>query len=163
MFVEIGSKDEDWGREDAAELWADVLERNLILQSEPPEAPAAAGPAVVVCSLGGGHYTPKSNDLLRHRADVRMGHILANYCFGGPPEDWQRGVEEAVRSTQAAYGGGEEGDVSVVVYVDKKAFKSAQRAELVAFLESKGWSYGFKEAELVAAATTATGGDKVVG
>ena len=100
--------------------------------------------------MGGGHYTPKMNDLLRHRDDVLLGHVLASSCFNGPAEDWQRGVEEAIRASRAAYGEEEErGNVKVCVYIDKKAFKSAPRQALVKYLEAQGISYGFKESELV--------------
>lgn len=155
-FVEIGSKDEDWGREDAAEVWAGVLERSLGLvpgnDAEPPSQPPK--PKAVVVGLGGGHYVPKMNDLLRHRDDVVIGHMCAGYCFTGPPEAWQRGVLEAVAASKAAV----PDDVPVVVYVDKKAFKAAQRNELMAFLDAQGLPYGVKEGELIEAAERVRGG-----
>lgn len=162
-FVEIGSKDEDWGREDAAEVWAGVLERSLGL-AVPAEGssstssggfcdPAAspAKPKAMVVGLGGGHYVPKMNDLLRHRDDVLIGHMCAGYCFNGAAEEWQAGVLEAVAASKVAVPASA-GEVPVVVYVDKKAFKAAQRNDLMAFLEAQGLPYGVKESELVEAA-----------
>jgi D-aminoacyl-tRNA deacylase len=154
-FVEIGSKEEDWGREDAARVWAGVLEESLGLSgggggaAEPPR-PKPKAKAIVV-GLGGGHYAPKMNDLLRHTGDeVLIGHMCANYCFNanGPPEVWQQGVLEAVAASKAAV----DGDVPVVLYVDKKAFKAAQRNDLIAFLEAQGLAYGVKESEVLKAA-----------
>ncbi len=165
-FVEIGSKDEDWGREDAAAVWAGVLEESLGLLSSSTAAPQPPPkPKAMVVGVGGGHYVPKMNDLLRHRPDVLLGHMCAGYCFQGPPEAWQRGVLEAVASSKAALGDDDK-DVPVVVYVDKKAFKAAQRNEVLAFLEAQGLAYGVKENELIekadaaAAALAASGAAK---
>ena len=157
MFVEIGSKEEDWGREDAARVWADVLDQNLGLSaadgsssSSSSSSNSSSSSKPVVVGVGGGHYTPKMNDLLRHREDVLLGHVLPSYCFNGSAEYWQRGVEEAIRATRAAYEGEEDRkDVKLCVYIDQKAFKSAPRQALVEYLEAKGISYGFKESELV--------------
>lgn len=157
-FVEIGSKDEDWGREDAAEVWAGVLERSLGLAlpgkgsgGGSDQATSPAKPKAMVVGLGGGHYVPKMNDLLRHRDDVLIGHMCAGYCFNGAPEEWQAGVLEAVAASKAAVPASA-GEVPVVVYVDKKAFKAAHRNDLMAFLEAQGLPYGVKESELVEAA-----------
>jgi D-aminoacyl-tRNA deacylase len=163
MFVEIGSKEEDWGREDGACVWAEVLDQNLGLSasegsnssnsssnSSSSSTRSSTSSKLVVVGVGGGHYTPKMNDLLRHRQDVLLGHVLASYCFNGPAEDWQRGVEEAIRATRAAYEEKEEKeDIKICVYIDKKAFKSAPRQALVKYLETQGISYGFKESELI--------------
>jgi len=157
MFVEIGSKEEDWGREDGACVWAEVLDQNLGLSaaeesnsSSTNTSTSGTSSKLVVVGVGGGHYTPKMNDLLRHRPDVLLGHVLASYCFNGPAEDWQRGMDEAIRATHAAYEEGEKKeDVKVCVYIDKKAFKSAPRQALVKYLEAQSISYGFKESELV--------------
>ena len=157
MFVEIGSKEEDWGREDAAAVWAEVLGKALGLDgggggggesgiSKQEEGEKQPPQKLVVVGLGGGHYTPKCNDLLRHREDVLLGHVLASYCFTGPTEQWQRGVEEAIAATRKAYD--KEDNVRIVAYLDKKSFKSAPRQELIDFLESKGVSYALKESEI---------------
>lgn len=147
-FVEIGSKEEDWGREDAADIWAQVLERSLGLVEGSGDDPPK--PKAMVVGLGGGHYVPKYNDLLRHRDDVLIGHMCAGYCFNGPAEAWQQGVLEAVAASRAAVGG--KVGLPVVVYVDKKSFKAAQRNELIEFLEGQGLPYGVKENELIEAA-----------
>ncbi len=149
MFVEIGSKEEDWGREDAAAVWVEVLEKNLGLcgggSSGKEEEPASAAPPLVAVAFGGGHYTAKTNDLVRHRPDVFLGHILATYCFNGAPEDWQHGVDEAIKATKAAY---EHEEARVIVYIDKKSFKSAPRQALVEYLEAQGIPYAMKESEI---------------
>lgn len=155
-FVEIGSKDEDWGREDAADLWAGVLEQSLGLSeggrgnvNEPPKPPKA-----IVVGLGGGHYCPKMNDLVRHRDDVLIGHICASYAFKGPAKAWQAGVLEAVEASKAAV----DDSVPVIMYVDKKALPAALRNELLAFLEAEGLLFAVKEHELIEVAERAAGG-----
>lgn len=167
-FVEIGSKDEDWGREDAAELWAGVLERSLGFaapgegsnssgsssssRSAQAAAPEQTKPKAMVLGLGGGHYVPKMNDLLRHRDDILVGHMCAGYCFEGAPEAWQQGVLAAVAASKAAVPDSAADGIPVVVYVDKKSFKAARRNELMAFLDAQGLPYVVKESEIIEAA-----------
>lgn len=155
FFIQNQMQEEDWGREDAAEVWAEVLEKSLLGSSGCTEPPPQSTPKCMVVSVGGGHYQPKACDLLRHRDDVLVGHMLANYCFTGKkPEDWQAGVFEAVAASKAAAAG----DVPVVLFVDKKSFKSELRNELVAFLDAKGLPYAFKENELIEVAERVAAG-----
>lgn len=61
MFVEIGSKEEDWGREDAAHVWADVLEKNLGLSATEANGvriPAVEESKLVIVGAGGGALHP---------------------------------------------------------------------------------------------------------
>lgn len=86
-----------------------------------------------VPGLGGGHYAPRFSDLLQQRPDVRLGHILASYALdftGLKGGQWRQAVSEAVTSTTAAYPPG----TRVVVYLDRKSFKGADREALLSYL-----------------------------
>ncbi|MEM0344249.1 MAG: D-aminoacyl-tRNA deacylase [Thermoplasmata archaeon] len=68
FYIEIGSYEELWTREDAADAVAES-----ILTAAPRESP------VVVC-VGGGHYAPRFTDVALSR-DVSIGHMAANYAL----------------------------------------------------------------------------------
>eukprot|EP00752_Nemacystus_decipiens_P001496 g1470.t1 len=153
MFVEIGSSEEHWGRADAAEVWANALTRMLGLVGSPAGdtnwanlSPSdRAEKAAFVC-IGGGHYAPKPGDLARRGGYV--GHMLASYVLDFGEDGWRSAVSEAVRSTRAAFpgaGGGLKGGVGALV--DKKAFRSRDRAALLEHLEALGVEHRFKSSE----------------
>lgn len=100
--------------------------------------------------LGGGHYAPKFGDLARRDDGGRyLGHMLASYALDfGEGGRWQDAVTEAVRSTRAAFpgaGGGVAGGVGALV--DKKAFRSLERAALLEHLGTLGVEHRFKSSE----------------
>ncbi len=116
-------------------------------------SPAARADRCVFVGIGGGHYAPKPGDLAR-RGGAYVGHMLASYVldFGGEEQDgrenWRRAVSEAVSSTRAAFpgaGGGIEGGVGALV--DKKAFRSRDRAALLEHLGSLGVEHRFKSSD----------------
>jgi D-aminoacyl-tRNA deacylase len=83
MFVEIGSSEPQWGREDAAEVWATTLGELLGLDGSPQDPDMSpwllAGTSNyvdVVVGLGGGHYTPKMGDYAR-KSGALVGHMIA--------------------------------------------------------------------------------------
>lgn len=94
--------------------------------------------------LGGGHYAPRFNDLLRQREDVELGHILGSHSLHFPHGQWQAAVMEAVRSTARAHPGGR----PVEAYIDRKAFKGPDRQRLTDFLDSQCVRWTFKAEEL---------------
>ena len=68
FYIEIGSDERNWGREDAAEAIA-----GSILSARAVNAP------VVVC-VGGGHYAPRFTEMALSRK-VSVGHMAANYAL----------------------------------------------------------------------------------
>ena len=107
---------------------------------------ARAEKAAFVC-IGGGHYAPKPGDLAR-RDGSYVGHMLASYVLDFGEDGWRSAVSEAVRSTRAAFpgaGGGFNGGVGALV--DKKAFRSRDRAALLEHLETLGVEHRFKTSE----------------
>lgn len=67
LFYELGSTEEQWEDEQAAGVLAAAL-----LEAEPVEAPA-------VLWVGGGHYCPQVNDLVREGA-LAPGHIIPGWA-----------------------------------------------------------------------------------
>ena len=68
FYIEIGSYEELWTREDAADAIAES-----ILTASPRESP------VVMC-VGGGHYAPRFTDIALSK-EVSVGHMAANYAL----------------------------------------------------------------------------------
>ena len=100
--------------------------------------------------IGGGHYAPKFGDLARREDGGRyLGHMLASYALDfGEGGRWRDAVTEAVRSTRAAFpgaGGGFAGGVGALV--DKKAFRSRERAALLEHLGTLEVEHRFKSSE----------------
>lgn len=132
LFAEIGSGDDQWGREDAGRCWAEALWAEL---STPPEI---AGSALVV--LGGNHYMSPVTDMVlaRRHAGLAMGHMLPSYAFqNAGAEEVEAAVREALESTARALPGVRE----LVALVFKKQIRSADRKHVHAALErcSHGW------------------------
>lgn len=109
---------------------------------------AARSERTAFVGLGGGHYAPRCGDLARLEGRY-LGHMLASYALDfGEEGRWREAVTEAVRSTRAAFvgaGGGVEGGVAALV--DKKSFKSAERAMLLEHLTDIGVHFRFKSSE----------------
>ena len=68
FYIEIGSYEELWGREDAAEAIAKSI---MSVKDE--------GYPVVVCA-GGGHYAPRYTEVALSKK-VAVGHMAANYAL----------------------------------------------------------------------------------
>ncbi|GAB5353632.1 hypothetical protein AAMO2058_000051300 [Amorphochlora amoebiformis] len=127
MFVEIGSCEEHWCREDAGECWADVLERFFSQDTASDDSDD------IVMSIGGGHYVPFMSDfVLKHK--VTPGHMLPSYLMDDVSTDydvtpeWEIAVREAIDSTQRAIAGSQR---RLSIYVDKKSLKSEARKRVV--------------------------------
>ncbi len=68
MFVEIGSTEEQWVREDAAEIIGEAIVAGI----HPADAPTAIG-------IGGGHYAPRFTKIALK--GVAFGHMAPKYAF----------------------------------------------------------------------------------
>lgn len=94
FFVEIGSDEVMWRREDAAEAIAGAL-----LETFPGTYREPEGVEVAV-GVGGGHYAPRFTDIALKRA-VAFGHMLPEYALEeaiSSPEV----IEEMVKRTPGA-------------------------------------------------------------
>ncbi|CAI0390470.1 unnamed protein product [Linum tenue] len=146
MFVEIGSTEEYWKRQDAAEAIAQLVFEGLGLGSG-----AAVGTwnidhnknKRVLLGVGGGHYAPRHMDIVM-KGDVWVAHLLSGYAL--PMEDpnqnkgggastkdiggtWKQSIKAAFEATRLAFPGGE-----ILAHLDHKSFKSWQKNAITAFL-----------------------------
>ncbi len=138
LYLEIGSKESEWVRKDAADCWARVLSKVLALEGDQPLG-EWTGQGEVMLGLGGGHYAPRHTDVII-RSGVDFGHLLANYAlvFDEPSEDdapgpWKHSLREAVEKTRQAYPGG-----NVFAHLDRKSFKGWQRNAIIQELAKMG-------------------------
>jgi D-aminoacyl-tRNA deacylase len=150
MFIEIGSTEEYWGREDAAYVVALLIWEGLGL---------GEGDAVgiwssmterkkVLLGIGGGHYVPRHVDVVQ-KGGIWVGHLLSGYSL--PMEDpgkskvtsesvggtWKDAIKVAFDATKAAFPEGE-----IMAHLDHKSFKSWQKNAIVDFLGKQGIKIG---------------------
>ncbi|XP_042476733.1 D-aminoacyl-tRNA deacylase [Macadamia integrifolia] len=152
MFIEIGSTEEYWGRQDAAQAIALLLWEGLGL---------GGGSAVgnwnrntdrnkILLGIGGGHYAPRHMDIVL-KDDVWVGHLLSGYSL--PMEDpgnskggrnakdiggtWRESIKVGFEATQLAFPGGE-----VLAHLDHKSFKSWQKTAITGFLAEQNIKIG---------------------
>ena len=90
FYIEIGSYEELWGREDAAEAIAKSI---MSIKDE--------GHPVVVCA-GGGHYAPRFTEVALARK-VAIGHMAANYALDSLSEDLIRQMAEKSGGAKMVY------------------------------------------------------------
>ncbi|XP_024372972.1 D-aminoacyl-tRNA deacylase isoform X2 [Physcomitrium patens] len=153
MFVEIGSTEEYWMREDAAATIASVFLKGLGLdggQAYGCWSEEEHRGQKVLLGLGGGHYAPRHGDIAQ-KEGVWVGHLLSGYSLlmtdpgsssnlkdydkvGGT---WKEAILEAVAATKLAFPGGE-----VVVHLDGKSFKAWQRNAITWFLDKENIKVG---------------------
>ncbi|KAK4484032.1 hypothetical protein RD792_011246 [Penstemon davidsonii] len=152
MFVEIGSTDEYWGRQDAAQVIALLVWEGLGLGKS-----AAVGTwnskserNKVLLGIGGGHYVPRHMDVIL-KDGVWVGHLLSGYSL--PMEDpgqskvkataesiegtWKQAIKVAFDATKSAFPGGE-----IIAHLDHKSFKSWQKNAITDFLGKQGIKIG---------------------
>ena len=90
FYIEIGSYEELWGREDAAEAIAES-----ILEMSETRYP------VVVC-VGGGHYAPRFTEVALSKK-VSIGHMAANYALGSLTEGMIKQMAEKSEGSKKVY------------------------------------------------------------
>jgi len=90
FFIEIGSSESFWGREDAAKAIA-----KSIMQVKNDGFP------ILLC-VGGGHYAPRFTDVALSRK-VSVGHMAANYALESLTEDMIRQMSEKSGGAKMVY------------------------------------------------------------
>ncbi|XP_068643342.1 D-aminoacyl-tRNA deacylase [Aristolochia californica] len=153
MFVEIGSTEEYWKRQDAAQTIALLVWEGLGL---------GGGSGVgnwnrncernkVLLGIGGGHYAPRHMDIAL-KEGVWVGHLLSGYSL--PMDDpnkgrnkgndvggtWKQAIKVAYDATKSAFPGGE-----VIAHIDHKSFKSWQKTAIMTFLAEENIKVGKPE------------------
>ena len=155
LFIEIGSTEEHWGRQDAAEVWADVLMQEFGLDDE---LQVTGTRELAFIGLGGGHYAPRHQAILR-ATSAHCGHLLASYSLlfnlpddpdwdsltGQLPEgSWKVAIDGCLKQTQDVFP-----ESKVVAHLDRKSFKGWQRQSIRRHLEAKGIPL-FRQADFLA-------------
>ena len=145
MFIEIGSSESHWGREDAAEAWADVITEGLGLDGGQGLGDWTSlsdderRTSKVMLGIGGGHYAPRHSDVLR-KTNCWAGHQIASYALEmEKPDDenwdgtsdpypqgqWAHSIKVCLESTKRAFPEGQ-----IIAHLDRKSFKGWQRQSI---------------------------------
>lgn len=134
-FVEIGSTESNWNDRDAGISWSDIIMKTLTARKN-----EKVQPKFVVCSIGGGHYVPKINDICRIGNEIAIGHMLASYTLQSffeegctNPLGYQEIIGEIIQSTRVTYR-----DTEIIVFLDKKAFTAVNRNAIITFVNTLG-------------------------
>ncbi|XP_050224575.1 D-aminoacyl-tRNA deacylase-like isoform X1 [Mercurialis annua] len=152
MFVEIGSTEEYWRRQDAAQAIALLVWQGLGLGEG-----TAVGDWIrndsknkILLGIGGGHYVPRHMDVVL-KDGVWVGHLLSGYSLlmEDPAQlkaltkadavkmTWKEAIKVAFEATKLAFPGGE-----VIAHLDHKSFKSWQRNAVTSFLVEQNIKIG---------------------
>ncbi|BAF23502.1 D-aminoacyl-tRNA deacylase [Oryza sativa Japonica Group] len=142
LFVEIGSTEEYWGRQDAADAVALLLWKGLGLGEEESVGNWHGNGEKVLLGIGGGHYAPRHMDIVT-KDGVWVGHLLSGYSL--PMEEpkqmngknvadvggmWKHSIKVSYEATKAAFPGGE-----IIAHIDQKSFKGWQKNAITSYLQ----------------------------
>ncbi|CAI8608588.1 unnamed protein product [Vicia faba] len=148
MFLEIGSTEDYWKRQDAAQVMAQLVWEGLGLGggTDVGNWSRANGKKKVLLGIGGGHYVPRHMDVIL-KDDVWAGHLLSGYSV--PMEDpkgetnveiggtWKQSIKAAYEATKSAFPGGE-----ILAHLDQKSFKGWQKNAITGFLAEQNIKIG---------------------
>jgi D-aminoacyl-tRNA deacylase len=149
MFVEIGSTEEYWGRQDAAQAIALVLWKGLGLEDGNDVGSWQGNGEKVLLGIGGGHYAPRHMDIVI-KDGVWVGHLLSGYSLpmdtpsqvnGKTSQEvagmWKHSIKVSYEATKAAFPGGE-----VIAHLDHKSFKGWQKNAVTSYLQEENIRIG---------------------
>lgn len=152
MFAEIGSTEEHWGRQDAAQAIALLLWEGLGLDGSDGFGNwhSNSGTKKVLLGIGGGHYVPRHMDIIL-KDGAWVGHLLSGYSL--PMEDpkqekaechengiggtWKQAITVSYEATKSAFPGGE-----ILAHLDLKSFKGWQKNAILSFLAEQNIKVG---------------------
>ena len=110
LFTEVGSNQEEWGKQAPADIIAksllDLFESYSYEEELPKDIPVLLG-------IGGGHYAPRFTDIVLEKK-AAFGHMIPGYHIDAGNIDGEM-FEKAVNSTPDLYG----------VYIHKKSLKKS--------------------------------------
>lgn len=149
MFLEIGSTEEYWGRQDAAQAIALVLWKGLGLEDGNAVGNWQRNSEKVLLGIGGGHYAPRHMDIVV-KDGVWVGHLLSGYSLpmdtpsqvngktsGEVTGMWKHSIKVSYEATKAAFPGGE-----VIAHLDHKSFKGWQKNAVTSYLQEQNIRIG---------------------
>ncbi|XP_027347147.1 D-aminoacyl-tRNA deacylase [Abrus precatorius] len=151
MFLEIGSTEDYWKRQDAAQVMAQLVWEGLGLGggTDVGNWSRENDKKKVLLGIGGGHYAPRHMDVVL-KEDVWVGHLLSGYSL--PMEDpnqskgennveiggtWRESIKAAYEATKSAFPGGE-----ILAHLDHKSFKGWQKNAITGFLAEQNIKIG---------------------
>jgi len=124
IFAEVGSTEEEWKKQEPADVISkSILELLSLYQSEEEinnEIPVLIG-------IGGGHYAPRFTDLALGK-NVAFGHMIPTYQIDAGNID-EEIFEKAIAATPKVKG----------VYLHKKELKKSQVTFYKKWFEKKGF------------------------
>ncbi|KAJ6831329.1 D-aminoacyl-tRNA deacylase [Iris pallida] len=152
MFLEIGSTEEYWGRQDAAQAIALLLWKGLGLEGGEGIGNwyRNNGRNKVLLGIGGGHYVPRHMDIVM-KDGVWVGHLLSGYSLpmeeskqrkgGSDANDiggtWKHSIKVSYEAMELAFPGGE-----ILAHLDHKSFKGWQKNAILSFLAEQNIKVG---------------------
>ncbi|XP_062193840.1 D-aminoacyl-tRNA deacylase [Phragmites australis] len=148
MFLEIGSTEEYWGRQDAAQAIALVMWKGLGLEDGNAIGNWQRNGEKVLLGIGGGHYAPRHMDIVI-KDGVWVGHLLSGYSL--PMETpaqvngktcavggmWKHSIKVSYEATKAAFPEGE-----IIAHLDHKSFKGWQKNAITSYLQEQNIRVG---------------------
>ncbi len=118
MFVEIGSTEEEWNNEEAAEAVAEAVSE-FLKKDERFES---------VFGIGGGHYSREFTKLLLE-TELAVGHVAPKYAIDGLDEEvFRQALEKNVEEIKK-------------VIILKKETNSSQKKKIIELVEKYGLTY----------------------
>ncbi|RDX63727.1 D-aminoacyl-tRNA deacylase, partial [Mucuna pruriens] len=151
MFLEIGSTEDYWKRQDAAQVMSQLVWEGLGLGggTDVGNWSRENDNKKILLGIGGGHYAPRHMDVVL-KDNVWVGHLLSGYSL--PMEDpnqskgeanveiggtWRESIKAAYQATKSAFPGGE-----ILAHLDHKSFKSWQKNAITGFLTEQNIKIG---------------------
>ena len=138
LYIEIGSTENEWSREDVADCWAEVISDVLVMFGG--KSTYFNPDSDVMIGFGGGHYAPRHKAVILN-SDINIGHIIANYSLIFEQKDdsvfpsgpWSKCIQSAVDSTRISFP-----QSKIFAHLDRKSFKGWERSAILQRLEELG-------------------------
>ncbi len=138
LYIEIGSTEDEWVREDVADCWAEVISDVLVMSGG--KSRYFNPDSDVMIGFGGGHYAPRHKSVILN-SEINIGHIIANYSLVFEPSKgseipsgpWSECIQSAVDSTRISFP-----KSKIFAHLDRKSFKGWERSAITQKLEELG-------------------------
>ena len=138
LYIEIGSTEDEWVREDVADCWAEVISDILVMFGG--KSRYFNPDSDVMVGFGGGHYAPRHKEVILN-SEINVGHIIANYSLifeqkkdsDNPSGPWSECIKSAVDSTRYSFP-----KSKIFAHLDRKSFKGWERSAIIQRLEELG-------------------------